>query len=575
MTQAADAAVQRRRAAWPMSGRGADRRLARPRREPVAARRSISFKREGARRKRGACILSADEAMSPALARRSRTWRRSSRRSSARSDATRVDTNVQHERAEWMRKYLAQRAHYAVIVHEMGHSIGAAPQLRDRRRDAYIYRPQYWQLRTKNGTVAQGVHRPRRPTARTCVGPRYFDPVDRRRASRTSSGCSCSRSVMDYAGEITQDLIGLGAYDFAAARCFYGDVGRRVPASRGTRPTPSAAVASPQEDGQLRRPPRLRLRDRQNTVGTKCGLDPLLAAPEELRDDPHRRAASRSIPEQRSSPPTGTRPSTASGTPLLDGAHRRASTASTALPPAAGRLSCTGMRPQLPTTGESRPRSTRWLPGGPAKDVDKPHARPLRRSRRDRWAGPRQRSPCTATTTARTPTSCSTSSSREQEIGHIFDNYRRGRQTFNVRARRQPHPRPLQREDARRCQGPRPPRQHLQRHRPRVGLHRTGFDRSRRSGLWTNALASGIAFDHFTRMMARPEPGRVTFKPSRATLVLRPRSLYYSSLATGAATELIVPNGVTGFYRQRGLRRQAARERARPRTRATTTPSTR
>src|SRR6185295_18542393 len=28
---------------------------------------------------------------------------------------------------------------------------------------------------------------------------------------------------MDYAGETTQDLIGLGAYDFAAARMFYGD----------------------------------------------------------------------------------------------------------------------------------------------------------------------------------------------------------------------------------------------------------------------------------------------------------------------------------------------------------------
>jgi hypothetical protein len=29
---------------------------------------------------------------------------------------------------------------------------------------------------------------------------------------------------MDYAGENTQDLIGLGAYDFAAPRMFYGDV---------------------------------------------------------------------------------------------------------------------------------------------------------------------------------------------------------------------------------------------------------------------------------------------------------------------------------------------------------------
>ena len=31
-------------------------------------------------------------------------------------------------------------------------------------------------------------------------------------------------SVMDYAGEATQDVLGLGAYDFAAVRAFYGDI---------------------------------------------------------------------------------------------------------------------------------------------------------------------------------------------------------------------------------------------------------------------------------------------------------------------------------------------------------------
>jgi len=31
-------------------------------------------------------------------------------------------------------------------------------------------------------------------------------------------------TTMDYAGETTQDQLGLGAYDFAAARMFYGDV---------------------------------------------------------------------------------------------------------------------------------------------------------------------------------------------------------------------------------------------------------------------------------------------------------------------------------------------------------------
>ena len=30
-------------------------------------------------------------------------------------------------------------------------------------------------------------------------------------------------STMDYAGEAAQDLLGLGAYDFAATRMFYGE----------------------------------------------------------------------------------------------------------------------------------------------------------------------------------------------------------------------------------------------------------------------------------------------------------------------------------------------------------------
>ena len=44
-------------------------------------------------------------------------------------------------------------------------------------------------------------------------------------------------SIMDYAGDMTQDTIGIGVYDYSAARAFYGDVvdvrndGVTVPAS--------------------------------------------------------------------------------------------------------------------------------------------------------------------------------------------------------------------------------------------------------------------------------------------------------------------------------------------------------
>jgi hypothetical protein len=67
-------------------------------------------------------------------------------------------------------------------------------------------------------------------------------------------------STMEYAGEYTQDMLGLGAYDFAAARMFYGDA-----LSVCTR-TPSYATGAPArgrggagQGRQLRRHPGLQL----------------------------------------------------------------------------------------------------------------------------------------------------------------------------------------------------------------------------------------------------------------------------------------------------------------------------
>ena len=54
---------------------------------------------------------------------------------------------VQAERADKMKDYLRRRAHYAVIAHEMGHSIALRHNFVS-SSDAWNFRPQYWQLRT-------------------------------------------------------------------------------------------------------------------------------------------------------------------------------------------------------------------------------------------------------------------------------------------------------------------------------------------------------------------------------------------------------------------------------------------
>ncbi len=61
------------------------------------------------------------------------------------------DKGTQADRAEKMRRYVARKMHYAVVAHEMGHSIGLRHNFVS-SSDAFNYRPQYWQLRTDNGT---------------------------------------------------------------------------------------------------------------------------------------------------------------------------------------------------------------------------------------------------------------------------------------------------------------------------------------------------------------------------------------------------------------------------------------
>ncbi len=125
------------------------------------------------------------------------------------------------ERQQRMYDYLRSRLHYGLILHEMGHTYGLRHNFAG-SADKFNYRPQYWQLRTEGGTVNEVCTEPVQDGSQ-CVGPRYFDPETQDEIDQ-SIHTWASTSVMDYAGEYTQDWMGLGPYDLAAARMFYADV---------------------------------------------------------------------------------------------------------------------------------------------------------------------------------------------------------------------------------------------------------------------------------------------------------------------------------------------------------------
>lgn len=130
--------------------------------------------------------------------------------------------NVQAERADRMKDWLARRAQYAVVAHEMGHSIALRHNFVS-SSDAWNFRPQYWQLRTNDKKLSTTACKADGTSdGKTCVGPRWLDPVS---ANETKNMLSmwAQSSTMEYPGEPSQDLLGLGAYDFHAARMFYAD----------------------------------------------------------------------------------------------------------------------------------------------------------------------------------------------------------------------------------------------------------------------------------------------------------------------------------------------------------------
>jgi len=122
-----------------------------------------------------------------------------------------------------MHQWIVEQFHTSVIEHEMGHSMGLRHNFTG-SFDALNYKPQYWQLRTRNNAEppCSNVFVPQ-TDGTVCAGPRWMDPITDAEVNGLEWKWG-STTVMDYPGDQTQDMNDIGAYDKAAMRFGYGSV---------------------------------------------------------------------------------------------------------------------------------------------------------------------------------------------------------------------------------------------------------------------------------------------------------------------------------------------------------------
>ena len=517
--------------------------------------------KQNALAQRGACILSAEDAMAPAPLAIADLANVLEQKFGAFNPADSKD--VQTARAKKMQKYLAERAHYAVIVHEMGHSIALRHNFVS-SSDAFNYRSQYWLLRTDdNADIAKKQCSGIKTGGQDCVGPRYYDPMTPNEKNNLINMFMHS-SVMDYAGELTQDLVGLGAYDFAAARMFYGDT-VAVYGVRDDINTPddeSFDVLTPRGRGVL---------EKIDNFGGLLGFSPSIGnkgnaqAPKGTSaTDIHYSALQANynliqncqpVDPYKFKPASWDTARWGEWHPVVDGLIVATSD---------GVYKRCKQQPvdfvqwntlRFPQKGpDNQPGSEihNFYRGGPAVDPEGRTRVPYGFAT-DRWAD------LGNSAVYRHDNGADIYELFDffittQEVGHIFDNYRRGRASFSVRGaagRRLGRYNEKLRDSAK-----------------GLGLLANIFEElGLEAGIKQqdiidyalvnfypqNALASGIAFDHFARMMSRPEPGEHIRLGTGANRdpVLRSRTLFFTGAAsdmTENPTELLMHNGATGFY---------------------------
>jgi hypothetical protein len=452
-----------------------------------------------------------------------------------------------NDRTGRMFNYVRSRYHYAVLAHEMGHSVGLRHNFVSSSAPLF-YRPQYWQLRTKNGAVTTPCT-DAVADGSTCVGPRYWDPVTTEEQSQLIWMWMQS-TVMDYPGDNSQDFLGLGVTDFAAARFFYGD---NVPVYTNPNYAPGTAVGGG-------------LAQTTDTFGGIVGIKYGLPSGGSANDFHYSQlqknysVIGNCYTVTPAPPPGWDESKDGVWSPVLDGKIVSIDGSATKCrEQPVDWVGYTQLRQA--TTAEAGGQA---YSGGPNVFVTSSGAKQLRvpfSFASDNWADTGNASVFRHDNGA-DPYEQVQFLINTQEDRHIFDNYRRGRTSFSLIAASD---RSFQRYTSK-----------MQGLAGGVGFLASIYRDIGTGGgfsfdsLWPvvihdtaeeNVIASTLIFDHFVRMLARPEPGEHykraatyndpvlhsntdpdDFGPPRATL----------GLGT-AKPLLVIPNGSTGFLRDIGF----------------------
>ncbi len=445
-----------------------------------------------------------------------------------------------YDRNERMRNYLKKRAHYAVIVHEMGHSVGLRHNFVS-SYDAFSFHPQYWQLRTKNGKAMPECTELTQDGA-SCVGPRYYDPITDEEHDQLLT-MWMHDSVMDYSGTAEGDLIGLGVYDYAAARMFYGE-------SVAVADRADIRATSPVGGGMLAK---------MDNFGGITGIQPTIVENGSTSDFHYAQYQAKynmisdckEVADTKAFRPSdwnelqyGPWQETVDGRLIsVDGKWTKCKE----IP--VDHVAYRDLR--FPSAAEQSPLG--YYRGGPAVDVQGRVRMPYGFAT-DSWADLGNLSVYRHDVGA-DPYELFQFFISQQETRHIWDNYRRNRQAFSVRNASN---RAFERYNSKMRDGAKG-----------LGLYATLLRNvSQGSGidydsLWTfytaqffpeNVLASGMAFDHFARELQRPQMGAHFSTKDIGS----GKEVYLSSddsegnPPAGART-LQIPNGATGFFKDVGI----------------------